>query len=333
MRRSWAAALDTLPSQTWSVGELVLLAGVGGGTAQEELTRSRAPERNSRGRNQFYGGLKSFWMMVAHRHKAWLPALISSTSSETPTPCVSVFSVGKEKSTSASVYGSWLLSVDFWVLFLDKKGTKSAEMLALVGSPRLDLSHLMPIPVLPGELPDRDAGRRPQLCPCPLGRSLVPRFASPAAPGPLALLTTPSLFTPRFLGEARVPLRDVLSSPSLAASYNLPLLDTKKQSTGVSPCVATSETSLNNVPVSCSSQFETSMSNVTVSCSSQFETCLNNIPTSSSSQLETKLSNVPASCSSQFETSLSNVPTSGSSQLETSLSNVPTSCRSQLGTS
>ncbi|XP_009319173.1 PREDICTED: dysferlin [Pygoscelis adeliae] len=36
----------------------------------------------------------------------------------------------------------------------------------------------------------------------------------------------------RFLGEARVPLRDVLSSPSLAASYNLPLLDTKKQSTG-----------------------------------------------------------------------------------------------------
>ncbi|XP_064007293.1 dysferlin isoform X1 [Pogoniulus pusillus] len=36
----------------------------------------------------------------------------------------------------------------------------------------------------------------------------------------------------RFLGEARVPLRDVLSSPSLAASYNIPLLDTKKQSTG-----------------------------------------------------------------------------------------------------
>uniref|UniRef100_A0A8C3PSP4 Dysferlin n=1 Tax=Calidris pygmaea TaxID=425635 RepID=A0A8C3PSP4_9CHAR len=38
----------------------------------------------------------------------------------------------------------------------------------------------------------------------------------------------------RFLGEARVPLRDVLSSPSLAASYNLPLLDNKKQTTGVS---------------------------------------------------------------------------------------------------
>ncbi|XP_030306340.1 dysferlin isoform X6 [Calypte anna] len=36
----------------------------------------------------------------------------------------------------------------------------------------------------------------------------------------------------RFLGEAHVPLRDVLSSPSLAASYNVPLLDTKKQSTG-----------------------------------------------------------------------------------------------------
>uniref|UniRef100_A0A8V5G7S3 Dysferlin n=1 Tax=Melopsittacus undulatus TaxID=13146 RepID=A0A8V5G7S3_MELUD len=36
----------------------------------------------------------------------------------------------------------------------------------------------------------------------------------------------------RFLGEARVPLRDVLSSPSLAASYNLPLMDTRKQATG-----------------------------------------------------------------------------------------------------
>uniref|UniRef100_A0A663N8N5 Dysferlin n=1 Tax=Athene cunicularia TaxID=194338 RepID=A0A663N8N5_ATHCN len=45
----------------------------------------------------------------------------------------------------------------------------------------------------------------------------------------------------RFLGEARVPLRDVLSSPSLAASYNLPLLDTKKQTTGVSPSVGTWE--------------------------------------------------------------------------------------------
>lgn len=54
-----------------------------------------------------------------------------------------------------------------------------------------------------------------------------------------------------------MPLRDVLSSPSLAASYNLPLLDTKKQSTGVSPCAGTSETSLSNVPASCSSQLET----------------------------------------------------------------------------
>ncbi|KAI6069765.1 Dysferlin isoform X1 [Aix galericulata] len=36
----------------------------------------------------------------------------------------------------------------------------------------------------------------------------------------------------RFLGEARVPLRDVLSSPSLAASFNVPLLDAKKQTTG-----------------------------------------------------------------------------------------------------
>ncbi|XP_075787174.1 dysferlin isoform X9 [Pelodiscus sinensis] len=36
----------------------------------------------------------------------------------------------------------------------------------------------------------------------------------------------------RFLGEAHVPLRDVLASPSLAASFNVPLLDTKRQSTG-----------------------------------------------------------------------------------------------------
>ncbi|XP_052538887.1 dysferlin isoform X5 [Tympanuchus pallidicinctus] len=38
----------------------------------------------------------------------------------------------------------------------------------------------------------------------------------------------------RFLGEARVPLRDVLSSASLAASYDVPLLDSKKQNTGAS---------------------------------------------------------------------------------------------------
>ncbi|KAM8808575.1 dysferlin [Eudromia elegans] len=36
----------------------------------------------------------------------------------------------------------------------------------------------------------------------------------------------------RFLGEAHVPLRDVLSAPSLAASFNVPLLDAKKQDTG-----------------------------------------------------------------------------------------------------
>uniref|UniRef100_A0A8D2Q8W8 Dysferlin n=1 Tax=Varanus komodoensis TaxID=61221 RepID=A0A8D2Q8W8_VARKO len=39
----------------------------------------------------------------------------------------------------------------------------------------------------------------------------------------------------RFLGEAHVPLRDVLASANLAASFNAPLLDAKKQSTGVSP--------------------------------------------------------------------------------------------------
>uniref|UniRef100_A0A8C3IIY9 Dysferlin n=1 Tax=Chrysemys picta bellii TaxID=8478 RepID=A0A8C3IIY9_CHRPI len=36
----------------------------------------------------------------------------------------------------------------------------------------------------------------------------------------------------RFLGEARVPLQDVLGSPTLTASFNAPLLDTKRQSTG-----------------------------------------------------------------------------------------------------
>ncbi|XP_067324533.1 dysferlin isoform X1 [Anolis sagrei] len=36
----------------------------------------------------------------------------------------------------------------------------------------------------------------------------------------------------RFLGEAHVSLRDVLASPNLAASFNAPLLDTRKQSTG-----------------------------------------------------------------------------------------------------
>uniref|UniRef100_A0A670JIM0 Dysferlin n=1 Tax=Podarcis muralis TaxID=64176 RepID=A0A670JIM0_PODMU len=36
----------------------------------------------------------------------------------------------------------------------------------------------------------------------------------------------------RFLGETHVPLRDVLASPNLAASFNAPLLDAKGQSTG-----------------------------------------------------------------------------------------------------
>ncbi|XP_016160730.1 PREDICTED: dysferlin isoform X4 [Ficedula albicollis] len=38
----------------------------------------------------------------------------------------------------------------------------------------------------------------------------------------------------RFLGESRVPLRDVLGSPSLAASFSLPLLDSRRESTGAS---------------------------------------------------------------------------------------------------
>uniref|UniRef100_A0A5F8GS56 Dysferlin n=1 Tax=Monodelphis domestica TaxID=13616 RepID=A0A5F8GS56_MONDO len=38
----------------------------------------------------------------------------------------------------------------------------------------------------------------------------------------------------RFLGEARVPLRDLLTTPTLSASFNAPLLDTKKQPTGAS---------------------------------------------------------------------------------------------------
>ncbi|XP_032915724.1 dysferlin isoform X9 [Catharus ustulatus] len=38
----------------------------------------------------------------------------------------------------------------------------------------------------------------------------------------------------RFLGECRVPLRDVLGTPSLAASFSLPLLDSRKENTGAS---------------------------------------------------------------------------------------------------
>ncbi|KAJ7326587.1 hypothetical protein JRQ81_016346 [Phrynocephalus forsythii] len=38
----------------------------------------------------------------------------------------------------------------------------------------------------------------------------------------------------RFLGEAHVPLREVLLSPNLAASFSAPLLDAKRQSTGAS---------------------------------------------------------------------------------------------------
>nr|XP_056711165.1 dysferlin [Euleptes europaea] len=38
----------------------------------------------------------------------------------------------------------------------------------------------------------------------------------------------------RFLGEAHVPLRDVFVSPHLASSFNAPLLDAKRQSTGAS---------------------------------------------------------------------------------------------------
>uniref|UniRef100_A0A8B9PQK7 Dysferlin n=1 Tax=Apteryx owenii TaxID=8824 RepID=A0A8B9PQK7_APTOW len=57
-----------------------------------------------------------------------------------------------------------------------------------------------------------------------VGPRSLPRAFSPA--------DAPLLFFPRFLGEAHVPLRDVLSTPSLAASFNVPLLDAKKQSTG-----------------------------------------------------------------------------------------------------
>ncbi|XP_037592064.1 dysferlin isoform X26 [Cebus imitator] len=48
----------------------------------------------------------------------------------------------------------------------------------------------------------------------------------------------------RFLGEAKVPLREVLASPSLSASFNAPLLDTKKQPTGASLVLQVSYTPL-----------------------------------------------------------------------------------------
>ena len=40
----------------------------------------------------------------------------------------------------------------------------------------------------------------------------------------------------RFLGEAKIPLQEVLATPSLSASFNAPLLDTKQQPTGVNAC-------------------------------------------------------------------------------------------------
>uniref|UniRef100_A0A452SAM9 Dysferlin n=1 Tax=Ursus americanus TaxID=9643 RepID=A0A452SAM9_URSAM len=48
----------------------------------------------------------------------------------------------------------------------------------------------------------------------------------------------------RFLGEAQVPLREVLATPSLSASFNAPLLDTKKQPTGASLVLQVSYTPL-----------------------------------------------------------------------------------------
>ncbi|KAF5917931.1 hypothetical protein HPG69_019737, partial [Diceros bicornis minor] len=47
-----------------------------------------------------------------------------------------------------------------------------------------------------------------------------------------------------FLGEAKVPLREVLATPSLSASFNAPLLDTKKQPTGASLVLQVSYTPL-----------------------------------------------------------------------------------------
>ncbi|TKC36061.1 hypothetical protein EI555_006189 [Monodon monoceros] len=53
------------------------------------------------------------------------------------------------------------------------------------------------------------------------------------------------LFSPlRFLGEANVPLREVLATPSLSASFNAPLLDTRKQPTGASLVLQVSYTPL-----------------------------------------------------------------------------------------
>uniref|UniRef100_G3U2T8 Dysferlin n=1 Tax=Loxodonta africana TaxID=9785 RepID=G3U2T8_LOXAF len=47
-----------------------------------------------------------------------------------------------------------------------------------------------------------------------------------------------------FLGEAKVPLQEVLATPSLSASFNAPLLDTKKQPTGASLVLQVSYTPL-----------------------------------------------------------------------------------------
>ncbi|KAB0358615.1 hypothetical protein FD754_002771, partial [Muntiacus muntjak] len=48
----------------------------------------------------------------------------------------------------------------------------------------------------------------------------------------------------QFLGEANIPLREVLATPSLSASFNAPLLDSKKQPTGASLVLQVSYTPL-----------------------------------------------------------------------------------------
>lgn len=50
------------------------------------------------------------------------------------------------------------------------------------------------------------------------------------------LVFTIGLCLLRFLGEAKIPLQEVLATPSLSASFNAPLLDTKQQPTGVNAC-------------------------------------------------------------------------------------------------
>lgn len=69
-----------------------------------------------------------------------------------------------------------------------------------------------------------------------LGRWAVTGLGGRRRARNVGLVFTICLLLFRFLGEAKIPLQEVLATPSLSASFNAPLLDTKQQPTGVNAC-------------------------------------------------------------------------------------------------